>query len=262
MRPLKTLTTLLWPLALFVLPVAAIAAECSAKSGAQTVPLLELYTSEGCSSCPPADKWMSSITASGLGANKVVPLAFHVDYWDYIGWKDRFARADFSERQKQAASVARSTTVYTPQVLFNGSDFRGWHSSSRLGQSIAAAQKQPARANLSLSLTPLASGEVTVQASAQAILPEDRKNADVFIAVYENKLKSIVNAGENSGRVLNHDYVVREWFGPYRLDDTGVLQRSITLKSEWRARDAGVATFVQNRKNGEVLQALRLPFCS
>ena len=237
-------------------------ADCSAKSGVKTVPLLELYTSEGCSSCPPADKWLSSIAASGLGADKIVPLAFHVDYWDYIGWKDRFAKADFSERQRQAASVARSTTVYTPQVMLGGRDFRGWHNSTRFSQSIAAAQKQPVRANLSLSLTPLASGEMAVQASARAVQPEDRKNADVFIAVYENKLKNVVNAGENDGRELHHDYVVREWFGPYNLDDNGALQRSITLKSEWKRRDAGVATFVQNRKNGEILQALSLPFCS
>ncbi len=259
MRPFNTL---IWPLALFALPVAAIAADCSAKSGAQTVPLVELYTSEGCSSCPPADKWMSSIATSGLGADKVVPLAFHVDYWDYIGWKDRFARADFSERQRQAARTAQSDTVYTPQVIFNGSDFRGWRGGSRFSLSVAEAQKQPARANLSLNLMPLASGEVTIQTSAQAIHPEDRKNADVFIAVYENKLKSVVNAGENSGRELHHNYVVREWFGPYRLDVNGALQKSLTIKSEWKGRDAGVATFVQNRKNGEVLQALSLPFCS
>ncbi len=108
---------------------------------------------------------------------------------------------------------------------------------------------------------PLASGGITVQASAQTIQAEDRKNADVFIAVYENNLKSVVNAGENSGRVLNHDYVVREWFGPCRLDDNGASKQNLTLKSEWKGRDAGVATFVQNRKNGEILQALSLPFC-
>jgi hypothetical protein len=258
MRPPSTFASLIWPLALFILPVAAIAAECSAKSGAQTVPLLELYTSEGCSSCPPADKWLSGIESS----DKLVPLAFHVDYWDYIGWKDRYAKADFSERQRQAALTARSDTVYTPQVIFNGSDFRGWHNGSSLTQSIAAAQKQPARASLSLNLTPLVSGEIRVQASAQSVQVADRKNADVFIAVYENNLKSVVNAGENSGRVLNHDYVVREWFGPYHLDDNGASQQNITLKSEWKGRNAGVATFVQNRRNGEILQALSLPFCS
>ena len=264
MRLPTAFTALIWPLALSILPVAAIAAECSARSGTHAVPLLELYTSEGCSSCPPADRWLSSIAASGFSADKVIPLAFHVDYWDYIGWKDRFAKPEFSARQRQAASTGYSTFVYTPQVLLNGADFRGWQHNSRFSQTIASSLKQPARANLSLNLTSLNSGEISVKASAQAIRPEDRKNAYVFIAVFENKLKSVVKAGENSGRELSHDYVVREWFGPYRLNDktNGAWQESITLKPEWKGRDAGVATFVQNRSTGDVLQALSLPLCS
>jgi hypothetical protein len=263
MRLPIALTALIWPLALSVMPIAAIAAECGARSGDHAVPLLELYTSEGCSSCPPADKWLSSIAAAGFSADKVVPLAFHVDYWDYIGWKDRFAKADFSARQRQAATLGRAAFVYTPQVLLNGSDFRGWQQNSHFTQAVASSLKQPARANLGLNLSALASGEISVNASAQTIQPEDRKNADVFIAVYENKLKSMVSAGENSGRELSHDYVVREWFGPYRLDGKpdSAWQRSLTLKPEWQGRDAGVAAIVQNRNNGEVLQALSLHFC-
>ncbi len=254
---------LIWPLALAVIPVAAIAAECSARSGDHAVPLLELYTSEGCSSCPPADKWLSSIAAAGFPADKVVALAFHVDYWDYIGWQDRFAQADFSARQRQAAARGKAAFVYTPQVLLNGADFRDWQQNSRFIQAIASSLKQPARANLGLNLSALASGEMRVIASAQVIWAEDRKHADVFIAIYENKLKSIVSAGENSGRLLEHDYVVREWFGPYKLDEQadGTWQRNLALKPEWKGRDAGVATFVQDRSNGKVLQALALKLC-
>lgn len=263
MRLPITFTNLIWPLALFAVPVGAIAAECSAQSGAQTVPLLELYTSEGCSSCPPADKWLSSIASSGYTSDKVVPLAFHVDYWDYIGWKDRFAKPEFSARQREVAAIGRSSFVYTPQVLFNGTDFRSWQS-SRFSQNVVNSLKQPARANLGLNLASLASGEISIKASAQTISPEDRKNADVFIAVYENKLVSKVSAGENSGHQLDHDYVVREWYGPYRLDDmnNAAWQRSFSLKPEWKGRNAGVATFVQDRTNGDVLQALALKLCS
>ena len=262
MRLTNALTTLIWPLALSILPVTALAAQCSAQSGAHAVPLLELYTSEGCSSCPPADKWLSGIAAAGYTADKVVPLAFHVDYWDYIGWKDRFARPDFSARQRQSADTGRSTFVYTPQVLFNGADFRGYQSGSRFSQSVAGSLKQPARASLSLSLATQASGDISLTASAQTVRPEDRKNADVFIAVYENNLVSQVKGGENSGRELDHDYVVREWFGPYKLDEKGgAWQRNLPIKKEWKDRDAGVATFVQDRTNGEVLQTLALKFC-
>ncbi len=257
MRPFGTS---LWPLALFILPVAAIAAECSAKSGAQTVPLLELYTSEGCSSCPPSDRWLSGISAAGMTSDKVVPLAFHVDYWDYIGWKDRFAKPMFTARQHDVATHNRSGFVYTPQLVFNGNDYRGGTSNSHLAGQIANINRLPARANLGLSLAD--SNEVKV--SAYVPLANDRDYADVFVAVYENKLKSTVNAGENSGRQLNHDYVVREWYGPFAMDSKSEVAwgRILPLKSQWKGQDAGVATFVQNRKNGEVLQALSLSFCS
>lgn len=229
-------------------------AECSAQSGEQTVPLLELYTSEGCSNCPPADKWLSQLK----GTNMVVPLAFHVDYWDYIGWKDRFARPEFSARQRQAAALNHSTFVYTPQVMLNGRDYRGWRNASNFEKTIAAIQ-QPARIQLGLNLITPASGRMNLQAWAQT--GQMQKDADIYVAVYENNMKSRVGAGENSGRELKHDYVVREWLGPYRLQNAGRWERIIPLTGDWQQRDAGVAMFVQNRNSGEVLQALSLDFC-
>jgi hypothetical protein len=241
-------------------------AACVAQSGKEKVPLLELYTSEGCSSCPPAEQWLSSIPAAGSSADKIVPLAFHVDYWDYIGWKDRFAKPEFSARQNQLASMGNARFVYTPQVVMNGIDFRGWRENSRFSQSVAEQLKQTARANLSLNIESSASGEITLKVSAQALNDNDSKNADVFIAIYENKLSSQVNAGENSGRQLEHDYVVREFYGPFRLDSSDASsnhwQRTMMLHSNWKSRDAGVATFVQDRTNGAVLQALALKMCS
>ncbi len=249
-----------------MLTTAYINAACVAQSGKEHVPLLELYTSEGCSSCPPAEQWLSSINAAGYSLDKVVPLAFHVDYWDYIGWKDRFAKAEYSARQNEVASMGNSRFVYTPQVVFNGSDFRGWQQNSRFNLSINDQIKQPARANLGLNIKPTANGDLSLRVSAQALQASDSKNADVFIAIYENKLSSQVNAGENSGRKLDHDYVVREFYGPFKLDGNdanhGGWQRTITLKPQWKTRNAGVATFVQDRTNGTVLQALALEMCS
>ena len=234
----------------------AIAAECSAKSGAQTVPLLELYTSEGCSSCPPADKWMSSIKT-----DKVTPLAFHVDYWDYIGWKDRFSKAEFSDRQRKTAAFGGAGYVYTPQFVMNGRDFKGWDN-SRLNESIETTQKFASRANLSLNAVTEANGDITLKANAQAVKPADAKNTDVFIALYENKLVSQVKAGENSGRELKHDYVVREFFGAYQISNQNEFSKNFTLKPEWKSRDAGAVIFVQNSQTGEILQSLALKFCS
>ena len=233
----------------------AIAAECSAKSGVQTVPLLELYTSEGCSSCPPADKWMSSIKV-----DKVTPLAFHVDYWDYIGWKDKFSKAEYSDRQRKTAAFGGAGFVYTPQFVMNGHDFKGWDN-SRLNQSIEANQKLASRANLSLDAVTQANGEITLKTSAQAVKSVDAKNTDVFIALYENKLVSQVKAGENSGSTLKHDYVVREFFGAYQLSNQNEFSKNFTLKPEWKGRDGGAVIFVQNSQTGEILQSLALPFC-
>ena len=207
----------------------AIAAQCSAKSGAQTVPLLELYTSEGCSSCPPADKWMSNLK---LTNDKVVPLAFHVDYWDYIGWTDKFSKAEYSDRQRKTAAFGGAGFVYTPQFVFNGRDFRG-SDGSRLNQGIENSLKLASRANLTLDAANQANGEILIKATAQAVKSNDIKNSDIFIAIYENKLVSQVNAGENSGRELKHDYVVRDFLGAYQLSNKNEFSKNISLKPEW-----------------------------
>ncbi|HSI24368.1 MAG TPA: DUF1223 domain-containing protein [Methylotenera sp.] len=233
----------------------AFAAECSAKSGAATVPLLELYTSEGCSSCPPADKWISSIKT-----DKVTPLAFHVDYWDYIGWKDKFSKAQYSDRQRKTAAFGGAGFVYTPQFVMNGRDFKGWDN-SRLNEKIESNQKLSSRVNLSLNALIEANGGITLKTSAQAVKPADAKNIDVFIALYENKLVSQVKAGENNGRELKHDYVVSEFFGAYQISNRNEFTKNFTLSPEWSQRDAGAVIFVQNSQTGEVLQSLALKFC-
>lgn len=235
---------------------ASIAAECVAKSGAQTQPLLELYTSEGCSSCPPADQWLSGLKNS---KTQVTPLAFHVDYWDYIGWKDKFARPEFSAKQRTSAALGGTGFVYTPQFTLNGQDFRGVNS-ARFAQTLDSIAQQPAKAQLSLQAKPQANGEIQLIASAQAVKPDAAKNAQVFIAIYQNQLSSQVNAGENSGRELKHDFIVREFWGGFPLN--GQFSKNITLKSEWKNRDAGAVIFVQDLKTGEVWQSLRLPFCT
>ena len=234
----------------------AYAAECSAKSGTATVPLLELYTSEGCSSCPPADKWMSNIKAGN-----VTPLAFHVDYWDYIGWKDKFSKADYSDRQRKIAAFGGAGFVYTPQFVMNGRDFKGWDN-SRLNEKIEINQKLASRANLSLDAVTEANGAITLKTSAQTTKPSDAKNVDVFVAIYENKLVSKVNAGENNGRELKHDYVVRDFFGAYQISNTNEFSKNFTLNGAWNKRDAGAVIFVQNSQTGEILQSLALKFCN
>ncbi len=236
----------------------ALAAECSAKSGEKTIPLLELYTSEGCSSCPPADKWISQIKH---GSNELTPLAFHVDYWDYIGWKDQFSKAEYSDRQRKTAAFGGAGFVYTPQFVFNGRDFKGWDN-SRLNTAINQSQKLASRANLTLDAVSAEDGSITLKASAETLNPADIKNADVFVVLYENGLVTNVKAGENVGRELRHDYVVRQLFGAYQINSLNKFNKQFKLEPIWKSRDAGAVIFVQDSINGEIIQSLALDFCS
>ncbi len=245
--------------ALTVAPLGvAAAAECTAKSSAGTAALIELYTSQGCDSCPPADAWLRKLPAAGLAAGAVVPLSFHVDYWDYIGWKDPFASPAFGARQRELAAITRNRVVYTPQVVLAGRDYRGW-GGGRFAGDLRAVNAVPARAEITLALAGSPPG-AEIRAATTVPRPEDRIDAALYLAVYENGLANKVTAGENRGATLHHDFVVREWWGPVALDRAGSTE--LVRKPAGRALvNGGVAAFVQSRRTGEVLQALALPAC-
>ncbi len=249
-------------LSLSAVSFSAFAQECTAKSGVKTVPLLELYTTEGCSSCPPADQWLSKLNTN---QPKVTPLAFHVDYWNYIGWSDPFSKAEYADRQRKQAAFDFSPLVYTPQFTLNGQDFRGWQN-GKFAKAANAVAQEIAPVSLTLNATPQASGELQIQAgvrvNAGAENAKLHQYLTAYIAVYENGLKNQVNAGENNGRELKHDYVVRDFYGAFKLDNKAQLNQALMLKSSWKNRQAGVVLFVQDSRTGKVLQSLQLPFCS
>ena len=235
---------------------------CSAQSPAHTTALVELYTSEGCDSCPPADMWLASLFGRGFRPQQVVPLALHVDYWDYIGWKDPFAKGEFTARQQRLAQLKRPVFVYTPQVLVQGRDFRRW-GGAEFGAEVARINAAAARAKISLSIDAVGAGAIQAGLSAQLLDPAELKDAAVYLAAYENKLATDVKAGENRGRRLEHDFVVREWVGPIGFGGSATLEqkRALPLLPGAKLKHLGVAAFVQNRSTGEVLQALMLPVC-
>jgi hypothetical protein len=235
---------------------------CTALSPAHTVALVELYTSEGCDSCPPADRWLSSLGESGLAPSRVVPVALHVDYWDYIGWKDPYAKKEFTLRQRLHASLKHARLVYTPQVLLQGNDFRAWRGEG-FRDALAKVNAQPARASLSLSVQP--KGGTGLEVAVQVEVPRagDRAGAALYLAALRSGLRSRVLAGENRGRILSHDYVAFEWRGPFDVGPEGRLveRRSLPAPPGPPAGRTGVAAFVQNRGTGDVLQALMLEAC-
>ena len=177
-------------------------AEQKFSSGEQQVPLIELYTSEGCSSCPPADRWMSTLVNDEALWSGFVPIALHVDYWDYIGWKDPYASPEYSQRQRQIAAENRERTVYTPGVRKAGQEWRTW----RLWGE-PSNDKGPLVGDLSLSVDNSGAFNAKFnQSDDQKIL--SRQGLQLNIAVLGLGLSNEVTRGENRGETLEHDFVV------------------------------------------------------
>lgn len=236
--------------------VTSMAQSCSKVSPAHTVALLELYTSEGCDSCPPADKFVSSLYQnSGLSAEQVVPISLHVDYWDYIGWKDVFAKPLFTQRQRWLAELASSRSVYTPEVFVAGRELRNWHGG------VAAAVKRindrPAQAEIRLTLDQAADNTLRLDLASKST-----QSGKLYFALVESSLLSSVKAGENRGVTLQHDYVVREWGEPISLGRnlSESFSRPLSLPANAATRKLAVTAFVQSDR-GEVLQVVSLPLC-
>lgn len=234
--------------------------QCTAVSGPQTNALVELYTSEGCSSCPPADQWLSRLKNQSKPIGNIVPIALHVDYWDYIGWKDNFANPAFAQRQREMAALGHARGVYTPQIAINGQDTRSWLTESRFKSEVASINHMPAKAEIRLAVNSPTPKSVQVSTS---IKTAEAGPLVYYLALQENNLQSTVNAGENRGEMLRHDYVVRQWLGPFKVGADGKISASneIQLQPAWKQRDLSVVAFVQNSTTGEILQGLALGLC-
>lgn len=223
-------------------PAPAAASQCAARSAEVAARVVELYTSEGCNSCPPADAWLSSLK----GRPDVVALAFHVDYWDRLGWKDRFADPAHTQRQAGLRRSGASSFVYTPQVVLDGRDWRGW----RTGR---IDRGEPARIAIEL----LRDGP-RVTARIDAPKGTQRRLAGYWAGV-EDGHTSAVRAGENAGATLHHDHVVRAYraLEPWTADTTRTLRfDSPTVGPEGRPRH--VVLVVEDADTARPLQALAL----
>lgn len=246
---------------LLALSGSAWGAECQARSGPERATLIELFTSEGCDSCPPADRWLSGLLR-GPAAAGVVALAFHVDYWNRLGWRDPYSSADFTARQEARQKAGRSAFLYTPQVTLDGGDFRDWRSLAlpRRGTGTPPA----ARADITLQAASGPGGILAarVEASAPGFGAGTAEEAGLYLALVENRLSTDVLHGENAGRRLEHDAVVREWIGPQALDRQG----RVSVKHQFRRNDvdlrhAALVAVVETTRRLEPLQALRLDAC-
>jgi hypothetical protein len=237
--------------------------KCTASSKQQTTTLLELYTSEGCSSCPPADSALSKIGKRADLKGKVVPLSLHVDYWNYLGWKDPFSKAQFTKRQRSYAAIWRSGTIYTPQFILSGKNQRPGLFGYSLSGQIESRYKLKPNANITISLQNRSGNRLHLSVKGRLVKTGNYVGKAMYVAVYESGLREQIVRGENRGRLLSHDHVVRTLYGPVLLDRQGkvIFTKLINIPAGWNRRSLGVAAFVQDVKNGKVLQAIALPLC-
>jgi len=212
---------------------AATADEVRFASGAERVALIELYTSEGCSSCPPADRWLSGLRDDAGLWTRFTPAAFHVDYWNYIGWTDRFATARYSDRQRRHASDGNTGGVYTPGFVTNGREWRGFFSGRAL---------DPAHPVVGDLVTTVAGEQVVIEFEPAAPVA---KPLDIHVALLGMGLETDVGAGENRGRTLKHDFVVLDLVtSRLEIDDEAHVGRLALPASDLAGRDTALVAWV------------------
>jgi hypothetical protein len=173
------------------------------KSGPQGADLVELYTSEGCSSCPPVDAWLRSLVGDPRLFRSLFPVAFHVDYWNRLGWLDRFSSARYTERQRTYVQQGHVSQVYTPGLVVNGREWRGWLQGQR--------RWQVAPVTAGVLALDYQAGRLDARYSAGIAKAGKLGNNTLHLVRLGMALQTEVGAGENKGRSLSHDFVVLDY---------------------------------------------------
>lgn len=186
-------------------PALAGANACLASAPLAPPALVELFTSEGCDSCPPADRWLAELSVSA-DSRQVIPLAFHVSYWDYLGWSDPYARKEFDQRHDRLAYLGAGKKLYTPQVFVDGRELRDWRRLGALEARRKSVAARPAGGQLHIRWTPRADG---LEVELRGELGQGK--AGLEWAIVQSGLESAIARGENAGKTLRHDHVVRVW---------------------------------------------------
>ncbi len=214
------------------------------QSGEKQTALIELFTSEGCSSCPPAEAWLSKLKSDPGLWKDFVPLAFHVDYWDRLGWRDRFASRAWTERQNNYASLLRSDSVYTPEFIRNGEEWRDWFHDRQLS-------KSDAKNAGSLSVTTTDNKTFSIAYSGG-----DNSKFDAHIALLGCGISLKIAGGENSGRQLQHDFVVLDHKSVLMKTDGAAAHATLAIDSASKnAPQKAVAIWITEENQLKPLQA-------
>lgn len=213
------------------------------RSAVKQVSLVELYTSEGCSSCPPAEDWLSRLKGSpGLWKN-FVPVAFHVDYWNYLGWTDRWSSPEFSVRQRDYAQLWRAENIYTPCFVLNGAEWHAW-----LGR-----REVPASPGAEIGVLEARSIGTNLWNATFIPAQPASGNFEIHAAVLAAGLDSDVKAGENRGRKLHHEFTALELVSLGMTNRHGIAQGKFIINSSRDSQGGVLALAVWVTRPGELL---------
>lgn len=224
----------------------------------KTPVIVELFTSEGCSSCPPADQLLARLEAKQpVSGALIIPLSEHVDYWNRLGWTDPYSSRLFSERQGEYARAFSIDGPYTPQMVVDGrSEFVG-SNGDQASRAIAEAAALPKTAIHIAPAEAESRGQISLTVSIEALNSKPREAADVLLAMTESGLSSSVSRGENAGRRLTHTAVVRKLINVGVLETGKTLTRTISIETDsaWKSENLRAVVFVQERDSRRVLGA-------
>lgn len=231
---------------------------CTVWTSAQNIEpfaLVELYTSQGCSSCPRADQYLSEVIKDSEQENtNVIALSFHVDYWNRLGWKDPYSSQANTQRQYHYARSLRSSSVYTPQMIVNGSDEFVGSNRQKGTASIQAGLKETPKMGISLRATIVDPQNVKVNYAIEG----NTSDGEVLnLAIVEKGIITPIGRGENGGRTLSHDNVVRVFQTLSTLKKQGFLQMEIP--EDLVKENASVVAFIQQEGPGKVVAAELIP---
>jgi len=223
--------------------------ERKSKSGRPRTVVLELFTSQGCSSCPPADALLSKLRREDFGGSTVIPLAYHVDYWNHLGWSDPFSSARWSQRQNQYAQSLKNNQIYTPQLIINGGVQLVGSANGPIHAAIERQLEGADRGEVFIDRVALAGNEIKVDLRGRLDARASGGHAKVVVVLFENGVTTTVESGENARKKLTNDAIVRWQEGALDLSANGVEAKStvsIPLAAGWRTNQLGVAAFIQD----------------
>jgi len=236
---------------------AATASEQASAAANSPVVLVELFTSEGCSTCPPADKLLADFDQKQpIAGVQVIALSEHVDYWNHLGWRDPFSSVVFSQRQDDYARALALKDVYTPQMIVDGQTAFVGSKADVAREAIASAARAP-KADMSLIVKAATPRAVRLAVRVANLPPEASSDSmDVMLAITENGLASSVSRGENAGRRLVHAAVARKLIRIGTIKGQSFsAEPSVDLDSAWKRQNLKAIAFVQGRASRHVLGA-------